>query len=177
MRKVGGVLLAVAMVLPIGLVASPAGAAAVLTCTKLTGTATFTPPVSPTVSATHKIVSHSTISGCTGTKGISSGKVTFTSTSIKENCKILLANKKSSTATVTVKWNNGKVSGPGPATVSYVSLGVVKITSKMTNGPFKGKTSVSKTLFLPTGGGCLTKGKSLATTSVSFAKGTKLTIS
>jgi hypothetical protein len=179
MRKVGGILLVMAMVLPVGLIASPASAGApVLTCTKLTGTATFTPPVSPTVIATHKISSKSTISGCTGTPGVTSGQVTFTSTSIKENCKILLANKATSKATISVKWSNGKVSGPGTATVSYVSLGVVKITAKTTAGTiFLGKTSVSEALFLPKGGGCLTAGKSLGTTSVSFPKGQKLVIS
>ena len=170
------------MVLPVGLVASPAGAAApALTCTKLTGTATFTPPVTPTASVAHKVTSKSTLSGCTGTKGITSGVATFSSTTKKENCAQLLANKSASTATVTVKWNNGKVSGPGTLKETYVSLGVVKLVGKITKGTvFVGKTSSSEASFLPKAGstkvGCVTPGVNLGKTNTSFPKGQKLTI-
>src|ERR1700722_5449421 len=99
MRKVAGVLLAAAMLLPVGLVAAPAGAATLLTCTTLTGTAKWTPPVSPTVKATHNVVATGKISGCTGTKGITSGTFTFTSKgTTKENCAVLISSKAASTA-------------------------------------------------------------------------------
>ena len=45
MRKVGGVLLAVAMVLPLTMMATPAGAAGGTVCTTSAGTAKFTPPL------------------------------------------------------------------------------------------------------------------------------------
>ena len=180
MRKVGGVFLAAAMLLPVGLIAAgPASAGApALTCTKIAGTATFTPPVSPTVSVTHNVSSKSTISGCTGTAGITSGVATFTSKgTTKQNCAQLIASKKVTTATITVKWSNGTTSGPGTATVTPVSTATVKITSKITKGQFAGKTSISTVLFIPKGGGCITAGKSLATTTVSLKAGTKLVIS
>jgi hypothetical protein len=92
----------------------------------------------------------------------------------------LLTNKAASTATITVKWNNGTVSGPGPIKETYVSLGVVKLVGKITKGNFLGKTSSSEASFLPPAGsktiGCVTKGANLATTNVSFPKGQKLTI-
>ena len=181
MRKVGGVLLAVAMLLPVGLIASPAGAAAVLTCTKITGKATFVPPVTPTASVTHKVTSKSTLSGCSGTKGITTGVATFSSTTPKFNCAQLLTNKKPLKATVTVKWNNGQVSGPGTLTETYVSVGVVKLTGKITKGTvFVGKTSTSEVSFLPPKGAksvpCVSKGVNLTSTPTSFPKGQKLTI-
>jgi hypothetical protein len=82
MRKVGGVLLAVAMVLPLALIASPGGAAgAGQTCSKLTGTVTFAPPL-PKIGSTKKVVTTFSVkggklTGCTGPGG-ASGTVTLT---------------------------------------------------------------------------------------------------
>ena len=71
MRKVSGVLLAGAMVLSVGMVASPGGAAAAKpTCKTLSGTATFAPPL-PKIGATTTTkptvsIKGADLTGCTG---------------------------------------------------------------------------------------------------------------
>jgi hypothetical protein len=181
-NKCFGLLMAVGLLVPLGFIgASPAGAASLLTCTKLAGTATWTPPVSPTVKATHTVTAKATLSGCTGTKGITSGVTSFLSKgTTKENCAVLIASKAPSTASASVKWSNGKTSVLAKLTLTYGgSVGAQVITGKITGGTqtsFIGKTTKLTSQFIPNGGGCLTKGVSLKTASVSLKKGTKSTL-
>jgi hypothetical protein len=114
MRKIAMVLVAAAMMLPIGVVtAGPAGAAGGTTCKKNVGTATFTPALPPansskTVNTTVK--STGKVSGCTG-GGVTSGTYTSTYKVTADNCKKLLTyTGKTTTAPITTKWNNGKTS-------------------------------------------------------------------
>ena len=182
MRKSFGLLLAVTMLLPLGMIAaSPAGAATLLTCTKLAGTATWSPPVSPTVIGLHNVSSSAKLTGCTGTAGVTSGTTTFSSKgTTKEDCAILLASKASSTATASVKWSNGKTSIFAKLTLTYAgNAGAEKIVGKVTGGTetaFVGKTSTLVSQFVPVGGGCLTKGVSLKTATVALKAGTKSTL-
>ena len=96
MRKVGGVLLAVAAILPIGLIAgAPPGSAATtgLTCTKLAGAVTWSPAV-PAAPKTGKsnVTLKGTLSGCTGTTKIVSGVIALPviKTTPASNCTLLL---------------------------------------------------------------------------------------
>ena len=94
MRKAVGMLAATALLLPVGLLASPAGAATGVSCKTATGSATFSPALPKMGSAT-KVKSTITITGaklggCTGgvTSGTLNAKLTFSTGS---NCSMLLA--------------------------------------------------------------------------------------
>ena len=180
MRKSLGALLVVASLLPLTVfTAPPAGAATGLTCTKVTGTATWTPPA-PKLGSTKKVKSTvkatGTFSGCTGTKGIKSGKFTFVSKATTAgNCQTLLTSKKASSATSSVTWSNGKKSVSAKLTVTPAGTATVKITGKVSSGSqFVGKSVNVTTVFSPSNGGCTSKDLSKAT--VALKKGTKLVI-
>ncbi len=89
MRKTAGVLCAMALLIPAGVsAAAPAGAAGA-SCTKITGSATFSPALPITkskVTAKPTITTSSTISGCTG-GGVKSGTTTLkTKSTVGLNC-------------------------------------------------------------------------------------------
>jgi len=125
------------MALPIGLVASPAGAATVgTTCKGASGTATFSPAL-PIVGATAKVKSTVTIknakvTGCNGggvTGGTFSASLKFT---VANNCSSLLAGGETGTkGTETITWNTKKTS-----TVALSLKGVKgKVTQTNATGP------------------------------------------
>jgi hypothetical protein len=180
MRKFAGVLLAAALMLPVGLMASPAGAAAAKpTCKTLSGNASFSPAL-PKIGSATKVkptitVKGGKLGGCTG-GGVSSAVVGATlKFGVANNCASLLApgGTTSTTGTVSIVWNTkatstAKVTLPGvkgkPTTFTLMG--------SITTGLFKGsKLSVVAT-FKPLNGGC-TKG---ALTSVSFTNNSALTI-
>lgn len=165
MRKVSGVLMAAALLLPATfIVAAPAGAAGGLTCSKLTGTATFTPPVPKTTPGKSNILLKANFASCTGTPGVTGGAVTLplykgttkqtcTSLALKPT-KIVVAKGGS------VKWNKGAKSTLGADTITPAGLATYKSVAKVTAGQFVGKTITLTATFTPNG--CPIKSAKLA---------------
>ena len=116
MRKFAGVLLAAALMLPVSLMAAPAGAAAATpTCKSVIGQASFSPALPALKSkATSKptiTIKGAKLTGCTG-GGVTGGTVGATlKFGIANNCTTLLAGASTkTTGTVTIAWNTKKTS-------------------------------------------------------------------
>ena len=176
MRKFGGVLLAVAMVLPIGVItAGPAGAATGLTCTKLGGTVTWSPPVPKTGAGHSNITLKAPLSACTGTAKIVSGVITLPviKTAPPRNCTTLATKPPTLTQTGgSIMWATTKTKSTlGKITLAPVpkTLATYKATAKVTKGPFLNKTLTMTSTFTPNG--CPIKSAKLA-----LKKGTKAII-
>ncbi|MGO9876298.1 MAG: hypothetical protein ACLPVY_21195 [Acidimicrobiia bacterium] len=164
MRRAAGLMFAMALLIPAGVSAAPAAGAAGASCTKITGTATFSPALPVTTSkltVKPTITTSSTISGCTG-GGVKSGTTTQkTKSTVGLNCaNVATAIAKSPPSTETEIWNT-----KAKSTV-LVSLSAVKgstteskLTSKVTAGLFKGTTTTATlelTGALPKKGACST---------------------
>jgi hypothetical protein len=149
-----------------------------LTCTTFAGKLTLSPPVSPTVSEAHDISVTGTLSGCTGTPGIASGDLTLSAKEAdKLNCAQLISYTKPSTATVSVKWNNGKTSTGTDFVVGFEEVTKTTISGQVASGDvFVGKTATAATVNTPDGGGCITGGASLSTATLALAPGTNVAI-
>ena len=170
--KFAGVLLASAMLLSVGLVASPAGAVAGTVCKTASGTATFSPAL-PAVSSTVKnkptvTIKNGKIGGCVG-GGITGGTLTATlKFGLASNCKSLLAGGATNTkGTEKITWNTKATS-----TVTLSLVGVAKkptninATGPVTLGLFKGEKQAGTLAFtLPTGA-CTSKPLSTVTFKV-----------
>ena len=156
----------------------PSTATNALTCTTFAGKLTLTPPVSPTVSEAHSISVTGTLSGCTGTPGITSGDLTLEAKEAEKlNCAELIAYQKPNTASVSVKWNNGTTSTGAEFVVGFESVTKTTISGQVTGGDvFVGKTATAATVNTPDGGGCTTEGASLSTATLALAPGTNLAI-
>lgn len=137
-RRFAVVLLAAALVLPVGLVASAAGADVIGSCAAENGTFTFSPPlppsgstatVDPTLSAT------GTISGCTFLDGVTSGNFTVPAWSPFgepvncDNWRTAYASTEPEPAG-TVTWNTGQTS----------TLDSSSSSGSVTGGLFQGAT-------------------------------------
>jgi hypothetical protein len=142
MRKTLGLLCAAAMMLPVGLLASPAGAAGGTTCKTNHGTATFTPPLPPlssTKTVNTTVAFKGTLSGCSG-GGVTGATYHGQYKVANENCKKLLTyTTKPTTAPIATAWSNHKTSG------GTISLHAIKgsptmsnVTGVTTSGLFKG---------------------------------------
>ena len=118
MRKVLGLLCAVALILPVGVIAATSAGAAntvLPKCKALNGTQTYTPGLPPISS--NQLVKPVTktnlkITGCTGggiTSGTSNSSVKATTGT---NCKKLIANagKPGAATKGVIKWSNGQTS-------------------------------------------------------------------
>jgi hypothetical protein len=148
------------MALPIGLGASPAGAATVgTTCKGASGTATFSPAL-PKVGATTTVKPTITIKGAklTGCKGGGVTSGTFVASlkfSVASNCSTLLAGGETGTkGTETITWNTKQTS-----TVALSLKGVKgKVTQTNATGPVskglfaKAKQTGTLNYTLPSGG-------------------------
>ena len=159
MRKFGGVLVAVAMLLPAGLVASPAGAAGGTTCKGQTGTGTFKPslpPLSSTATVDSTTTATGKITGCVG-GGVTGGTYTSTLKYPKFNCKQLLtASTKLRVGTIKTTWSN-KQTSTGTITLHPIKGNITKVnvTGVTTAGLFKGlKLTTSFSFALATKDGC-----------------------
>jgi hypothetical protein len=138
----------VALSVPTVLIATPGGAAPLLTCSHLNGKASFSPSVSSKTESVIRTVkwSRAEVTGCTGTNGITLGKVSLTSTrAVKENCLEFIQHAKGGTdsATSTITWNNNKTSVMKNLTVTWLAALQYKITGKISGGtqkPFVGKS-------------------------------------
>ena len=182
MRKVAGVLLAAAIMVPTGLAVSNAGAAAATpTCKALAGVATFTPAV-PKIGSTVKVkttvgIKGAKLSGCTG-GGVTGGTVNASlKFGLAANCASLLKGDSTKTAgTVGITWNTKAVSTVGKATLVGVTGKPTQstVSGKITAGLFVGKTvSVVTNYVIPTGG--CTKA-ALSKVNFTILKGKTLTI-
>jgi hypothetical protein len=162
MRKSFVAIFAVASLLPMVLVASPAGAAGGTSCATTSGVATFNPPLPPlgskaTVNGTFTAIG--TVGKCVG-GGVTTGHTKFVSDKGKtgSNCTTLISGKDTTgkvsaptTGTLTTTWNTGKTS------TAKVTLAAVKgkATQRLVSGPitaglFKGmKTSGVVTYAVP----------------------------
>ncbi|MGO9876637.1 MAG: hypothetical protein ACLPVY_22920 [Acidimicrobiia bacterium] len=177
MRKLAGVLLAAAMMLPVGVMVSPAGAATGTTCKTASGTATFTPPL-PKIGSTTKVKPTikvtGTLGGCTG-GGVTGGTISATlKQAVAGNCSSLLAGATANIAgTETITWNTKATS-----TVALKLTGVTKkatettATGPVSAGLFKGTKQAGTLNYTPLSHGCTTA----ALVKVSFKQITALTI-
>jgi len=134
--------------------------------------------VSPTVSEAHSISVTGTLSGCTGTPGITSGDLTLEAKEAEKlNCAELIAYQKPNTASVSVKWNNGTTSTGAEFVVTFQEVTKFLISGQITAGDaFVYKTATAQTVNTPDGGGCLTGGASLSVVTMALAPGTNLAI-
>jgi hypothetical protein len=168
MRKGFGLLFAIALCLPIGvLTAGSAGAANTVLpkCKSLSGTQTYKPGLPPTSStATVKptTTTVANITGCTG-GGITSGKSSGTlKAKTATNCKMLFANagKPAAATPATIKWSNGQTSTTSNVlTVTGLTPQgnlKAKLVSKYVAGLGKGKTSTVQIVATPNKGWCKT---------------------
>jgi hypothetical protein len=176
MRKVSGLLVAASLLVPATFFAAtqPAGAATTPTCSTLTGTAKFTPPVPKApAKAKSNIQLDAVFSKCTGVAGLVSGKVHLPlyKGQTAGNCSTLVTNPTKIVVPKggTIKWNKGPASTFGPVTVTPAGLATYKATGKITAGQFKGKTVTETATFTPNG--CPIKSAKLA-----LNKGTKITV-
>jgi hypothetical protein len=138
----------------------------------------LSPPVSPTVSEAHTINVTGTLSGCTGTPGITSGDLTLVGkVTEKLNCAQLISYSKPNTANLSVKWNNGTTSTGAGFVVTFQEVTKFLISGQVTAGDaFLYKTATAQTVNTPEGGGCLTGGASLSVVTMALAPGTNLAI-
>jgi hypothetical protein len=174
MRKVAGVLFAVAMVLPLGVISmSTAGAAGPLppTCKAFTGTETWTPPLpklgdATKVNSTVKLSAK--LTGCTGVAGITSGTSTSTTKVTQQNCTtVVAAAGKGAKSTGVVKWNNGKTTTSADVLTLKSKVGVspatFQLVAKYTSGLGVGHTTTTTISVTLNKGACLTATLSKAT--------------
>jgi hypothetical protein len=182
MRKVAGVLVVAAMMLPVGLVATHAGAAAATpTCKTLAGTATFAPAI-PKVGSTAKVkptisIKGAKLGGCTG-GGVTGGTVNSTlKFGLAANCSSLLAGASTKTAgTVSIIWNTKATSTVGKATLVGVTGHPTQstVSGAITAGLFKGKKVSVVTNYIIPAGGCTSA--NLAKVTFTILKGKTLTV-
>jgi hypothetical protein len=182
MRKMSGLLLVVAMMLPLGVIgAGPAGAVGGTVCATAKGTATFTPPLPILKSkATVKgnLVAIGTLGKCVG-GGVTSAHTKFTSakSTTGSNCTTLTTfnpKAKPTAGTEVITWNTGKTS-----TVA-LQLHQVKgkptqtsVTGTITAGLFKGSHQTGSLIYKPVPATACTKValKTVTYTQVTGSKG------
>ena len=159
MRKVSGVLLAVATLLPLGIVgAAPAGAAGGTVCSTTSGTVTWTPPLpvkAPGI-MTH-ISAAGTFGKCTGPVASAHTVLTSPVGKTPSSCASTLKYSAGAeaTGTLTVTWNKGAKS------VIAVSIFKVKnkptqalVTGTVKTGQFAGLKSSGTVQYTPKVGNC-----------------------
>ena len=151
MRKAAGLLCALSLLVPMGMMAaSSAGAAASATtqCKAVSGKQTYTPAlpiVTSKATVNTSIASTSKLTGCVG-GGVTSGVATSKSTMKNDNCALFVKNFGTPTkGTLSIKWNNGKTSTASTTLTSKSKVGanpvIVQLVSKFTAGLFVGHSS------------------------------------
>jgi hypothetical protein len=168
MRKVSGLFIAFALLIPIGVTAAvPAGSAVntvVPKCKTFTGTQSYTPGLPPLTSTALVKPVDATVgsfSGCTG-GGITKGTFSVsTKSTTGTNCTTLfkdIAAKKPLPPTVaTIKWSNGQTSTSSSiltTTGSTKTALIAKLVGKTTAGLGKGHGSTINVLATPNVGWC-----------------------
>jgi hypothetical protein len=171
MRKAAGVLAALSLMIPAGiLVTTPAGAASATTkCKKLKGVQHFKPSL-PALGQTKQVTAKTTatakITGCKG-GGVTSGKVVTAPGKYHGNCTTLLSAKK---GTVTkgkakITWSNKKTSNVATTLTSLSGPGTanpkLKLVTKFVKGLFAGHKSTTTITASAPSGSCTTKNLAL----------------
>ena len=156
MRKGLGLLLALALMAPFGVMfAGQAGSATpIVKCKALKAIETWSKPLPPItgptastkVSGTIKLTS--TITGCSGVPGITSGTSNSTTPYTNQNCTTLITSLSKPSATKgVIKWNNGKTTNILDTLTQTSKVGaipiVLKLVSKYTAGVSAGHTVTS----------------------------------
>jgi hypothetical protein len=163
MRKVLGSVMAVGLLLTAAaIVGSPAGAAGGTSCSKGSGSATFTPPLPPLGNKSKVkdvLKSKGKVGGCTGAvKGATLSGVSPKSTG--SNCTTTATFTTTPTkVTLTVKWNAGQ-----PSTIA-AALHQIKgkpatnqtVTGTVSSGQFKGLKVTGKIIYKIPTGQCVSK--------------------
>jgi hypothetical protein len=144
MRKFIGVLSAVAMLLPVGVItAARAGATGGTTCTTNHGTATFNPPLPPansTKTVNTTVPSSGTLTGCKG-GGVTRATYHSSYKVANDNCKKTLTyTTKTTTAPISSIWQPGNKKSAGTITLHDIkgSPTMANVTGVTTSGLFKG---------------------------------------
>jgi len=177
MRKAAGLLCALSLLVPVGVIAagSPGGAAAAKGPTCKTFTATISvspalPKLSSKTIVTATVKTNGKIGGCTGgpVKGVT-GATVSTSYKYKGNCTTLLTGKGGVTTlgSSSLKWSNGKTSTIATTTTTTSKAGATPITlklvTKVTKGQYSGTTAISTVKETAPAGTCTSTGASKAT--------------
>jgi hypothetical protein len=177
-------LLTAAMVLPVGLYASPAGAVGGTACKTAGGVATFTPAL-PKASSTTKVmptvkIAGAKVGGCVG-GGVTAGTLSATlKFHIASNCTTLIQGKSGGVyGPLKIVWANAK----GTSNIAKATLALIKgqppttqlVSGVISLGTFKGSKLTATTVYtLPSDGSCSSKGLSKVT--FKLKTGTKLVI-
>jgi hypothetical protein len=138
-RRIAGILFAVAVALPVGLIASPAGAAWGGGCAASSGSLTFSPPVPLAPQTASSTVTGSiNLFGCVGL-GPTSGTLAFTLTTYRpESCDGYISNLH---GTGTITWNTGQtstISGPENILEGDWSIGSATLVGVIASGLWPG---------------------------------------
>jgi hypothetical protein len=167
MRKAAGVLAALSLMIPAGImVTTPASAATPTTkCKKLKGVQHFNPglpPIGQAKQVTAKTTATATISGCVG-GGVKSGKVVTKPGKYHGNCTTLLAAKKGTVTkgAATITWNTHKTSKVTTTLTTLSAPGTakpkLKLVTKFVSGLFAGHTSTTTITASAPAGSCTSK--------------------
>ncbi len=154
MRKGLGLLFAISLVLPVGVMtASSAGAAGPLPpkCKTFSGTETWSKPLpklGDSTLVTGKVTLKATLTGCSGVKGITRGTSNATTPYKNQNCTTTVqSSQKGSKSTGKIVWNNGKTSTTANTLTLKSPVGqspaTFKLVSKFTKGIGAGHTTTS----------------------------------
>ena len=177
MRKISGLLAALALLVPAGVMAAvaPSGAAAAKgpTCKTFTASVSVSPALpkigsSAIVTATVKTTGK--IGGCTGgpVAGVT-GAAVATVYKYKGNCTTLVNNKGGTVipGTSTLTWSNHKTSTILTTTTQTSKTGatpiILKLVTKITKGQYAGTTNTTNVKETAPPGTCTTTGASKAT--------------
>jgi hypothetical protein len=144
MKKLGVFVMAVALMAPV-IAAAPAGAAAIVTCAKPSGSVTFTPGLS----ATPKVQTTTfnlPVKGCKGTGGVKSGTSKGKTVGKTKDTCTTFAKAGATTTTVTITWDTKQTSTAKLATKTAAGKNglTATVTGKISAGLFKGKTIKTK---------------------------------
>jgi hypothetical protein len=152
MRKAAGLLCALSLLVPMGMMAAgSAGAASATTqCKAVSGKQTYTPAlpiVTSKATVNTTVASTSKLTGCVG-GGVTSGVATAKSTIKNDNCALFVKNfGKPTKGTLSIKWNNGKTSAATTVLTSKSKVGanpvIVQLVTKFTGGLFVGHSSTA----------------------------------
>lgn len=166
MRKAVGLLFAVSLLVPVGvMVAGPAGSAASKpTCKKVVGTVAYKPALPATkakVNSTATTTLNAT--GCVG-GGVTAGKGVSSEKLTGYNCAVFLSNTHPKPTNGSIKWSPSGTSTT-KTTLKIVKLAasgiIVKATQAITGGKFKGSTTTTTISANLNKNGCNTKPLSL----------------
>ena len=158
MRKVAGVLFAATILLPVGLMAAPAGAAGGTTCKPPSGSVKISPGLT-SVKKVQSITINLPVSGCVG-GGVKSGTFKGTIKTAAINTAGFAAPGPPLKFTATITWNTGKTSTLAATSSTKIAKAITStVGGKITKGQFVGlnfKSVQTVTLGKPGPGGAIT---------------------